>query len=145
MPIGRFTPAPASYLVPKSTVLRLEKVLMADGCIIRNATVRNCVVGLRSMIGSSVTITNTVMMGADYYETEDDKANNITNGRPPMGVGSGSVIDGAIIDKNARIGKGVIIRNIPDRPDSENNEHWVARDGLIIVPKNGVIPDNTVI
>ena len=122
----------------------LEKVLMADGCIIRNATVRNCVVGLRSMIGSSVTMTNTVMMGADYYETDEDKADNVTSGRPPMGIGSGCVIDGAIIDKNARIGKGVIIRNIPDRPDSEN-EGWVARDGLIIVPKNGVIPDNTVI
>ncbi len=119
-----------------------ENVLMADGCIIHNATIRNCVVGLRSMVGNNVSLTNSVMMGADYYETDDEKEKNIA--RPNIGIGDGCVIDGAIIDKNARIGNGVIIRNIPDRPDEEH-PNWVARDGLIIVPKNGVIPDNTVI
>jgi len=122
----------------------MKNILMADGCQIGNATLRHCVMGLRSVVGDSVTMTSTVMMGADYYESDEDKERNAANSVPNMGIGSGCVIDGAIIDKNARIGKGVIIRNIPDRPDSENDS-WVSRDGLIIVQKNGVIADNTVI
>jgi glucose-1-phosphate adenylyltransferase len=61
-----------------------------------------------------------------------------------VGVGENSVIKGAIIDKNARIGHNVTIRYIPDRPDEET-EHWVSRDGIIIVPKNASVPDGTVI
>ena len=84
------------------------------------------------------------MLRLSPFASDEEKASNLASGRPNIGIGSGSVIDGALIDKNARIGRGVIIRNIPDRPDSDN-DNWVARDGLIIVPKNGVISDNTVI
>ncbi|MFK7800686.1 MAG: glucose-1-phosphate adenylyltransferase [Anaerolineae bacterium] len=122
----------------------LRDVLMADGCRLENATVRNTVIGLRSVIGSSVTLTNSIMMGADFYETDVIKVMNEKLKQPNMGIGNGCVIDGAIIDKNARIGKGVIIRNMPEREDFEE-KHWVARDGLIIVKKNGIIPDGTVI
>ncbi|MFT7584342.1 MAG: glucose-1-phosphate adenylyltransferase [Cellvibrionaceae bacterium] len=122
----------------------LRDVLMADGCRIENATIRNAVIGLRSLIGSNVTLTNSIMMGGDYYESPTDFAANTDKNRPNIGIGSGCVIDGAIIDKNARIGKGVIIRNMPEREDSEE-EHWVARDGLIIIKKNGILPAGTVI
>ncbi len=122
----------------------LQDVLIADGCRIENATIRNAVLGLRSVIGKSVTLTNSIMMGADFYESPVNHLVNQESKRPNMGVGSGSFIDGAIIDKNARIGSSVIIRNMPDRPDSEN-ENWVSRDGLVIVRKNGVIADGTVI
>ena len=61
-----------------------------------------------------------------------------------MGIGADSVIQGAIVDKNARIGRRVIIRNMPDRPDEEH-DNWVSREGIVIVPKNAVIPDGTVI
>lgn len=122
----------------------LRDVLMADGCRIENATIRNAVIGLRSVIGSSVTLTNSIMMGADYYESPVNALVNRDKNRPNMGIGSGSFVDGAIIDKNARIGESVIIRNMPKRPDSEN-ENWVARDGLVIVKKNAIIPDGTVI
>ena len=122
----------------------LKDVLIADGCRIQNATIRNAVIGLRSVIGESVTLTNSIMMGADYYESQVDLVVNDDLTRPPMGIGSGSIIDGAIIDKNARIGKGVVIRNIPEREDFED-ENMVARDGLIIVKKNAVIPDEAVI
>ena len=71
-------------------------------------------------------------------------AENKRIGQPNMGIGSGSVIECAIIDKNARIGRNVVIRAIPNRPDSDD-EAWVARDGIICVPKGAIIPDNTVI
>jgi glucose-1-phosphate adenylyltransferase len=69
---------------------------------------------------------------------------NLDLGIPVVGIGRDSVVQGAIIDKNARIGRQVIIRNIPDREDVEH-ENWVARDGIVIIPKNAVIIDGTVI
>lgn len=123
---------------------RLDEVLLADGCRIYESTVRECVVGLRSIIGQEANIQSSVLMGADYYETDDDRAANRRLGIPDIGIGPNAVIKGAIIDKNARIGSNVTIRYIPDRQD-EIQENWVARDGIIIVPKSAVIPDGTVI
>ncbi|MEM8862105.1 MAG: glucose-1-phosphate adenylyltransferase [Chloroflexota bacterium] len=122
----------------------LKDVLIADGCRIENATIRGAVIGLRSVIGESVTLTNSIMMGADFYESKVDMVVNEQVNRPNIGIGSGSIIDGAIIDKNARIGKGVVIRNIPDREDFED-ENMVSREGIIIVKKNAVIPDEAVV
>lgn len=122
----------------------LHNVLLTDGCRIYDSTVRNTTIGLRSIIGPDASIQSTVIMGADYYETEAEKEENRKNGRPDIGIGPGSVIEGAIIDKNARIGQNVTIRHIPNRPDAESG-NWVSRDGIIIVPKNAVIPDGTVI
>lgn len=122
----------------------LQNVLLADGGRIQEATIRNSVIGLRSIISHSVTIQRTVMMGADYYESLEDVRANMRNGRPSVGIGEGSVIEGAIIDKNARIGRQVIIRSLPDRQDEEH-PNWVAREGIVIVPKNAIIPDGTVI
>jgi glucose-1-phosphate adenylyltransferase len=122
----------------------LEKVLLAEGCSIADAKITNSVIGIRSMIGSQVVIRDSVMMGADYYETEEQRAENRRLGRPDIGVGDGSVIEGAILDKKARIGRNVHIRYLPDRPDSEA-ENWAARDGLVVIPKSAVIPDDAVI
>ncbi|MBN2471532.1 MAG: glucose-1-phosphate adenylyltransferase [Anaerolineae bacterium] len=122
----------------------LDRVLVADGCQILNSTITNAVVGLRSVIEPDVTIRDSVLMGADYCETEEQLARNKALGRPNVGIGAGSTIEGALIDKNARIGRNVHIRQIPDRPDGET-EHWVVQDGLIIIPKSAIIPDNTVI
>lgn len=122
----------------------LTNVLLSDGCRVQDATVRNCVVGLRSIILSGVTMQSTVMMGADFFEDEAARKANREQNIPDMGVGPGSFIEGAIIDKNARIGSHVIIRYLADRPDQEH-ENWVAREGLVIVPKGAIIPDGTVI
>jgi glucose-1-phosphate adenylyltransferase len=122
----------------------MHNVVVGDGCRIYDATVRYSVVGLRSLINRGVTLHRTVLMGADFYETDEDREENRALGRPDMGIGPGSVIEGAIIDKNARIGRRVIIRMIPDRPDEEH-DNWAARDGIVIVPKNAIIPDHTVI
>jgi glucose-1-phosphate adenylyltransferase len=123
---------------------RLDQVLLADGCYVRDSDISSSVIGLRSSIGPNVTIRSSVIMGADYYETDAEKVENERHSRPDIGIGQGSTIKDALIDKNARIGRNVRIRALPGRPDSET-ENWVARDGLVIVPKNAIIPDGTVI
>lgn len=122
----------------------LTNVLLTDGCRIEKSNISDSVIGLRSIIGADTTIRSVVMMGADYYETEENKKENQRLGRPDIGIGTGSNIKQAIIDKNARIGHNVTIRAIPDRPD-ETGANWVSRDGIICIPKNAIIPDGMVI
>jgi len=135
---ARFLPATEVYGA------RIENALLADGCRVVDSRINHSVIGLRSQIGPKVKIRSSILMGADYYETEADRAENERLGRPAIGIGDGTVIEGAIIDKNARIGRNVRIRHLPDRPDSEA-ENWVARDGLVVIPKNAAIADETVI
>ena len=123
---------------------QLNNVLMGDGCRFYDSEVSNSIVGLRSIINSGVMISRSVLMGADYYETKHEIRDNERHGRPGIGIGAGSIIEGAIIDKNARIGRNVTIRHLLDRPDMET-DNWVARDGLVIVPKSAIVPDGTVI
>lgn len=122
----------------------LRNTLVSDGGRIQDATIRESVVGLRSVIMHGVTIQRTVMMGADFYESPEDAKENRRLGRPDVGIGPNSFIEGAIIDKNARIGSGVIIRHVADREDEEQ-DNWVSREGIVIIPKNAVIPNGTVI
>ena len=123
---------------------RLDHTLLADGCRVTQADIRDAVIGLRSLIGPKTQIRSSILMGADYYETEVDRAENKRLGRPDIGIGEGTVIQSAIVDKNARIGRNVHIRHLPDRPDSET-DNWVARDGLVVIPKDAAIDDDTVI
>jgi len=135
----------ARFLPPcESHGSQLNQVLLGDGCQIYDSKVSKSVVGLRGIIKPKVTIESSVLMGADYFETDEDRQENRRLGRPDVGIGEGSVIECAIVDKNARIGRNVHIRHMPDRPDKET-EHWVAREGLVIIPKSAIIPDNTVI
>ena len=122
----------------------LKHVLLADGCRVSCAEITHSVVGLRTIIGEKTVIRSSVLMGADYYETEMDCRDNRRIGRPCIGIGHGTHIEAAIIDKNARIGRNVRIRYLQDRPDAET-DNWVIRDGLVIVPKDATIPDDTVI
>jgi glucose-1-phosphate adenylyltransferase len=135
---ARFLPPSESY------GSRLDRVLLGDGCRVYDSDVRNSVIGLRGRVGPNAVVESSVLMGADYYETDEDREENARLGRPNMGIGEGAVIECAIVDKNARIGRGVHIRHVPGRPEKET-EDWVARDGLVIVPKSAVIPDGTVI
>jgi len=127
------------------TGCHLERTVLAEGCLIWQSDIRESVLGLRSVIGPDAQVTRTVMMGADFYETPERKAENRHLGRPDVGIGRDSIIEGAIIDKNARIGEGVTIR--PHAPDEGmvETENYVIRDGVVVVPKNAVIPDGTVI
>ncbi|MFC2084998.1 glucose-1-phosphate adenylyltransferase [Bacteroidota bacterium] len=133
------------YLPPTEIVNAcLNDVLLTDGCQITECSITNSVIGLRSIIGKNVKINSSIIMGADYYETEDHLVKNKKRDRPNIGVADGVIIDSALIDKNARIGKNVHIKHIENRPDSDN-KCWFVRDGLVIVPKNGMVPDNTII
>lgn len=123
----------------------LKRTTLAEGCLIQDSDIRESVIGLRSIIGPNVRIMQTVMMGADFYETPERKAENRRLGRPDVGIGRGSIIERAIIDKNAHIGEQVVIQ--PHAPGEEmvEAENYIIRDGIVVVPKNAVIPDGTVI
>jgi len=123
----------------------LERVLLADGCRLQDAVINDSVIGLRSIIGPGVRISRSIIMGADFFEEEDRRASNRERNRPDVGIGSGSTIEGAIIDKNARIGKNVVIRPHGETQGMIDEGNFVIRDGLVIVPKNAVVPDGTVI
>jgi glucose-1-phosphate adenylyltransferase len=113
--------------------------MISDGCILGHVTLDRCVIGIRSIVRTGSTLKHTVMMGADLYESLDDVR---AEGVPPIGVGLNCSIEGAIIDKNARIGNGVVIT---PKPESENfdGDGYYIRDGIVVVPKNSVIPDGT--
>jgi glucose-1-phosphate adenylyltransferase len=123
----------------------LERTVLAEGCLLQDSDLRESVIGLRSVIGPDARVTRTVMMGADFYETPERKAENRRLGRPDVGIGRGCIIEGVIIDKNARIGEGVTIR--PHSPGEEmlETENYIIRDGVVVIPKNAVIPDGTII
>jgi glucose-1-phosphate adenylyltransferase len=130
--------------LPCSTVTNsvLQDVMMAEGCSIENAEIHHSVIGLRSQICSGVKIIDTVMMGSDYYDTVriDEPAGTDV----PLGIGRDSHIEGAIIDKNARLGARVVIRPFPRGIDYDGG-NWVVRDGIVVIPKNTIIPTGTVI
>jgi len=115
---------------------RIDHALITEGSVINDAEVRHSVVGLRSIIGRGCRISRTVLMGADYYEEPDSKD------PLPTGIGDGSVIDKAIVDKNARIGKNVTIRNSGGLKNFDGKGYFI-RDGIVIIPKNARISSGT--
>jgi glucose-1-phosphate adenylyltransferase len=119
----------------------VSRSLIADGCVVEpGAKIDNCVIGLRCRIERDATIRNTVLMGGDYYETTSTVAANDAAGLPRIGIGAGSVIDGAILDKNVRIGAGARVVNDVGHVDFDADLGVVVRDGVIVVPKNAVLP-----
>lgn len=123
----------------------LNKTLSADGCIITNASISNSIVGIRTIIESGASLDGVVCMGADYYETEEQKRANDAAGRPHIGIGAGCIVKGAIIDKNARLGPNCRI-GIDERPraDGEFGSYYIV-DGVIVIPKNAILPPGTII
>jgi glucose-1-phosphate adenylyltransferase len=130
---ARFLPA------SKVNGAQVNRAIIADGCIITNANIERAVIGVRSVIENGSTIRNSVLMGADFYREEDPQS---APDRPPLGIGQHCVIEGAIIDKNARIGDGVVIK--PEgKPADMDGDNYYVRDGVIVVPKGAVIPAGT--
>ncbi len=116
--------------------------LVSDGCTIEEgATIENSVVGLRCRIGRNVTIRNSILMGADFYDTDEERAASRAQKSPPLGIGPGSVIEGAIIDKNCRIGANVRIVNDHRWETSPETPQAMVADGIVIVQKEAVLPD----
>jgi glucose-1-phosphate adenylyltransferase len=132
---ARFLPA------SKVNGAQVNRAIIADGCIITNANIERAVIGIRSVIENGSTIRNSVLMGADFYREEDPQS---APDRPPLGIGQDCVIEGAIIDKNARIGDRVVIKPEGKSADMDGDNYYV-RDGVIVVPKGAVIPAGTFI
>ncbi len=116
--------------------------LISDGCIIgRGSVIENSVISLRCHIGNNVTIRNSILMGADLYEAETQKVVNAHSGRPSLGVGDGSVLDGVIVDKNCSIGRNVRIQRGTGIEANYDLNGVYVRDGIVVVPKDSVLPD----
>lgn len=119
--------------------------LISDGCVIeRGAVIENSVIGLRCRIGQNCVIRNSVILGNDFYESPTELAADASEGVPPLGIGAGSVIEGAIIDKNVHIGSKVRIVNEHRWIDTADCRQFTVRDGVAVVPKDAVIPDGWV-
>jgi glucose-1-phosphate adenylyltransferase len=132
----RFLPA------SKVNAATFRRAIVGDGCIISDAHVERAVIGIRSIIETGATIRNSVIMGADFYEDEVGHAVHGTGLRPPIGIGRNAVIDRAIIDKNARIGERAVITPDGKAPNVDGANYYI-RDGVVVIPKNAVIPDGT--
>jgi glucose-1-phosphate adenylyltransferase len=125
---------------------RIDNALIGDGCRINNTQLNLCVIGQRSIVRAGSRLEGVVMLGADWYEHADEKAENEELQRPHLGIGYHCSIERAIIDKNARIGSRVRIASHVGQPDSEDPRgRWYVRDGIVVIPKNAVIDEGTVI
>ena len=131
-----------SRFLPSSIIdgATMRNVMVGEGARIYRAEIRHSIVGVRGYVANGVRLTDTIFMGADFYESP---------GKPPvggipLGIGPDCQIEGAILDKNVRIGAGVIIRPFPLGSEIDHEE-WVVRDGIVVVPKNTILQPGTVI
>ncbi|RKX29516.1 MAG: glucose-1-phosphate adenylyltransferase, partial [Verrucomicrobia bacterium] len=116
---------------------RFDHALLGEGSVLEGSTFNHSVVGMRSSVRGA-SLDHVLLMGVDSHYPDTDPS------APPVGVGPGSVIRNAIIDKNARIGRDVRVVNDEGLTEADGDQ-WVIRDGLVVIPKNAVIPDGTVI
>jgi len=116
------------------------EAIVAEGCYIERSTIQSSIVGIRTTIRSGSTIRRSVLLGADFYEAED--TGPVHRGRPSLGIGRDVVLDRVIVDKNARIGDGAHLVNEAGVDEADGDGYFI-RDGIIVVPKDGVIKPGT--
>lgn len=137
----------ARYLPPTKLLdCQITESIIGDGCIIKNCQIHHSVLGIRSRVEAGCTIRDTLIMGSDYYQPFAERHSGNSSDTTPLGIGSNTMIQRAIIDKNARIGRDVQILN-KDRVEEADRESqgFYIRNGIVVVLKNAVIPDGTVI
>lgn len=129
------------FLAPSQIhACKIDDALVGDGCFLDRADIERAVIGIRTRIGRGCRIKNSLLLGADEYETALD--GQAGDRRPPLGIGDNAIIENAIIDKNARVGRGVRIQNSRGLKEHDGESYFV-REGIVIVPKGAVIPDGT--
>ena len=135
------------YLPPsKVEDCHITESILSEGCIVKKSRIHNSVIGLRQRVHTDCEIDSSLLMGSDFYEKMDEDGEFPQTDKIPMGIGQGSVIRRAIIDKNARIGRNVKIVNKDNVEEAEREaEGYYIRSGIVVVLKNAVIPDGTVI
>lgn len=125
-----------SRFLPGSIVTnsRIDAALIAEGCVIEQSEILHSIVGLRSLIGAGSVVKDSILMGADYY---DSKPHYIA-----MGIGEGCHIEGTILDKNVRVGRGTQIRPFPRGTEMDCGS-YVVQDGIVVIPKGTILPPDT--
>jgi len=123
---------------------QVDHAVISDGCIINRATISNSIVGLRCIVGGGTFINRTILLGSDFYESQESILEHEKAGQPPIGIGANCRIENTIVDKNARIGNNVVI-SPAGKPAKVDHPNYYIRDGIVIVPKSGVIPHGMVV
>ncbi len=123
----------------------IDHAVIGDGSIIADSRIKRCVFGIRSFVEEGCVLEDVIVMGSDYYETDTQLEANATAGRPHLGLGKGCRINGAIIDKNARIGPGCVLNGTGKTDGTYANGAVIVRDGVLVVPKGAILPPGTVV
>ncbi len=137
----------ARYLPPSKLLdCKISQSMIGEGCILKSCRIDHSVLGVRSRIESGSVIEDTLIMGADYYQAFAERHSNCENGEVPLGIGANTTIRRAIIDKNASIGCDVQIINKDNVQEAEReSQGFYIRSGIVVVLKNAVIADGTII
>ena len=135
------------YLPPTKMIdAHVTDSMISEGCILKNCRIHHSVLGVRSRVGSNCVVEDAMIMGADYYEHFEDRVYQAERGEVSLGIGAGSTIRRAIIDKNARIGTNVNIVNKDNVQEAQREDQgFYIRSGIVVVLKNALIPNDTVI
>ena len=123
---------------------RVDHAVISEGCILNHADITHSIIGLRSLVGAGTVLNRVVLLGCDYYESIESILEHQKAGNPPIGIGSNCRIENTIVDKNARIGNNVVI-SPAGKPDKVDHANYYIRVGIVVIPKNGVIPHGMVI
>jgi glucose-1-phosphate adenylyltransferase len=135
------------YLPPTKVLnSQISESMISEGCILKECRINHSVLGIRSRVESGCVIEDALIMGSDFYEPCTERHSNIAQGKIPLGIGRDTTIRRAIVDKNARIGEKVMIVN-KERVEEANREQdgFYIRSGIVVILKNAVIPNGTVI
>lgn len=134
-----------SLNLPPSKINRatISSSLTSEGCILSETSLTDSVIGIRSIIETGSELNGVIMMGADFYESEEERERNRENGIPSIGVGQNCKIARTIIDKNARIGNNVRINVSGKKYEEGQHDNFFYSDGIVVILKDAVIPDNT--
>jgi glucose-1-phosphate adenylyltransferase len=137
----------ARYLPPSKLLdCHVTESIICEGCILKDCRIQHSVLGVRSRIESGCVIEESLVMGADYYQASVERLCNIEKGDIPVGIGTDTIIRGAIVDKNARIGHDVKIINKDNVQEAEReNQGFYIRSGIVVILKNAMIPHGTII
>ncbi|HVV73839.1 MAG TPA: glucose-1-phosphate adenylyltransferase [Verrucomicrobiae bacterium] len=123
---------------------QIEHAVISDGCIINRASISQSIIGLRCQVGPGTVVNRSILLGSDYYESMESITEHEKAGRPRIGIGANCRIENTIVDKNARIGDNVVI-SPAGKPEKVDHPDYYIRDGIVIIPKGGVIAHGTVI
>ena len=124
---------------------QIDHAVISDGCILNRAVITHSIVGLRSIVGVGTVLNRVILLGSDYYESLESIQEKEKAGKPPIGIGANCRIENTIVDKNARIGNNVVISPAGKPEKVDHPDYYYIRDGVVIIPKNGVIPHGMVI